>query len=309
MTISYCKLLFNLNPLNMNLSFSQLPEPEQTLLRRIGTAIFQSINPDYLFCYGSRSSIHYSRSCFGGTEKASQYERQYDLAVIVSEQEPRPDEKLVLLAKKAGSCCDHTNIIVHRRDTVTRLLQEGDFFFLRLFTHAIPLHEPRPAPVNLSIMQLVAKQQALPPATAARARQLLQSGGQLAYDAAKAQEEGHTAKALYLVSQSVQASLRAMLLACTGWVPAGAGLYALLNHSCNVTREAAAIFPRNTREKAGLFGLIARTPGNTLRAMGIGAAVMDSLVQRAVRMNEVAREVMKEVVKMEEVPVGRVACA
>jgi len=277
----------------MILSFSQLPEPEQTLLRRIGSTIFQSINPEYLFCYGSRTEVYYARTCFASTEKIPQYNRQYDLALIINDADRRPNETLLLLAKKAAACCDHANIILHRRDAVARKLQEGDFFFFRLFTHAIPLHTPRPAPVNLSIMQLVTGQQNLPPAMAARALQLLATSLQMQANAAMAYEEGNTPKALYMVNQSVQASLRALLLACTGWLPAGISLYALLNHSCNVTAAAVAVFPRNTREEAALFGLLARTPGNTLEQAGVGVAIMHSLLQRALAMNEVAGEVIR----------------
>src|SRR5882757_9307494 len=145
----------------MNLSFAQLPEYEQTVLRHITNQLFKSINPEYLFCYGSRVDACYTRSCYVKAVKAARFERQYDLAIIVSEQDLRPDEKLLLLAKKATACCDLTNITLHRRDAVAKLLQEGDFFFCRLFTHAIPLHDPRPAPVQLSIAQMMQGQQAL----------------------------------------------------------------------------------------------------------------------------------------------------
>ena len=289
----------------MNLSFSQLPEHDEILLKRITREIFQSINPDYLFCYGSRTSTHHTRTCFATPSKTIQYEHEYDLAVIISEHDPRLDDKLLLLAKKAGCFCNQTNIVLHRRDTVAKLLSEGDFFFLRLFTQAIPLHEPRPAPINLSILQLMSGQQLLPHTVTIHALQLLASGLQLADAAAKAQQEGNTPTALYLINQSVQASLRAMLLACTGYQPKNARLHTLLNHTRNFTYEAAAVFPRNTKEEVTLFGLI-----SSRQPPGVGSPVVSSLLQRAAKMNEVAAAVINESGRMPvETSGSELACA
>jgi len=279
----------NLNPTKMNLSFSQLPEHDKNLLKRITREIFQSINPEYLFCYGSRTGIYHTRTCFATPAKTVQYEHQYDLAVIINEHDPRPDEQLLLLAKKAGCFCHHINIVLHRRDTVAKLLSEGDFFFLRLFTHAIPLHQPRPAPINLSILQLVAGQQTLTHTITIQALQLLANGLQLADTAAKAQQEGNAPTALYLVNQSVQASLRAMLMACTGYQPKSATLHTLLNHTRNFTIEAAAVFPRNTKEELMLFRLI-----SSRQTRAVGAPIVSCLLQRAGKMNEVAAIIINE---------------
>ena len=57
------------------------------------------------------------------------------------------------------------------------------------------------------------------------------------------------------------------------------------------------MFPRNTREEAGLFGLIARTAG----VMEVSEHMVQALAQRAERMNEVAEEVMRENGVMEKV--------
>ncbi|MBS1566971.1 MAG: hypothetical protein JST39_21495 [Bacteroidetes bacterium] len=267
----------------MKLSFSSLPEIEQIQLRRITDFIIKSVQPEYLFCYGSRTDTMLARNCFDEEEQETQYKCQYDLVLIAGDDDKRTDERLHQLAQRAAGPYASLNILVYRRAQVEHHLQQYDYFFSKIFAGAIRLHEPETAISATPVSKPELPQEEQRKHCRVMAISRLCDAEKLIRQAERDIQEGRRQRALESLNKSVYESLTAVLLYHTGCVPNPVNVKILLGLSANVCSAPARLFPANTPEEKSLRDLLENALGT---GQELGNINPDQLHQLRYRVRE-----------------------
>jgi hypothetical protein len=283
----------------MNNLIDQLSTREHTYLQHIVRKLVKSLRPTFIYCYGTRQVINHNKSCFALQPVRETRQLSYDLVIIISDEEMRPNKELFALVNTAILPGVKVNTILHRRAYVFQELENGHFFFSWLLQAGICLYGKDNLPPEGFHTHKPGKGISLYSSTKLQVEQLLMQGSRAWRQAKQCQQQGQGGGVLLQIRASCLHSLRALLWGGIGYRPAASSLSILLGYTHNITPLAAKLFPGQTAEEVRLYRLM--TDKSTEQELSPTDKELDILQERAEKLNRVVAIVLsqkRQVLKM-----------
>ncbi|BAV05082.1 HEPN domain-containing protein [Filimonas lacunae] len=221
--------------------------------------IVKLIQPELILCLGYRTTIMQDWSCFweevGYLD--TEFPTTYDLLILISESEKRPEYELVQLIEQQATAlaCDIT-CMVQQFTTFQEGVEKGYRFDTAVYRKAASVYSSgrllSPVlPLELTIQEIKNKIEAHWGQCSTTAKRFLKA-------ATDCQRDNWPEQAVFNLHQSAQHSCMAMLRVLTGYRSTSHNLSRLLALIENCSYQPSTIFPCFTKEEKELFNLLNR---------------------------------------------------
>ena len=237
-------------------SISQLTGKEQNDLHIISKRIVENIQPQFIFCYGSRVKTNLTRSCLTEKHRVEGIACYYDILLVISDEEPLEDKAILLFAERLLRKEVQVNVIVHRIGYIYQQLLQENFFVIKVFESAIILYDKVQKLQSMPLTKIKVKHTAMLHSIYLLYKCLFDeskvfiSKGEVYY------RENNYAQAALLLKQSVIYSLKALVMAGTGYEMATDNVERLVRFTENFTDLALYLIDDNTYEGKRLYKLL-----------------------------------------------------
>lgn len=251
--------------MKMHQSISQLTGIEQKELSVIAEGLRVFLGAEVIFCYGSRIARQTNRSCFTPKRRVEDASTDYDLVVIVNDNNPSDEDSLRKTAGWLTTRNSGVHIIVHKASFVKEEMDKGNFFFTWLYRSAIILYDKHNSWLHykdrLSRPDCIKLHERIQETIGS----LLQKAESCILTASDQMGDNSQALALALDSQALVYACKAAIMGCLGYETTTGDPEYLINCTLNFTDAINGIFPRDTEEEEELFYLLLTSTGLYLK--------------------------------------------
>jgi HEPN domain-containing protein len=243
----------------MRNTIPHLSKQQLIKLAELIQTIVQSMQPEKIICYGSRTTTMQDWSCFWEEDgyKGSIFPTTYDLLVITSAGEKRADHEIIQLIEQQGeplSC--NVTCVVQKITSFNEALEKGYRFATTVYRKGVlayngggQLLATLPQESDNTVVRSKIEAHWIRGFTIAQ---------RFFKSATNCLQDGWPEQAAFNLHQSVQHTCMTLLRVFTGFRSTTHNLSRLLALIENFTFEPATVFPCITKEEKELFTLLNR---------------------------------------------------
>lgn len=237
-------------------SISHLTGKEQNDLHIISKRIVENIQPQFIFCYGSRVTTNLNRSCLTEKHRVEKTTCCYDILLVVSDEEPLEDNAILLFTERLLKKEVQVNVIVHRIGFIYQQILKENFFIVKIFESAIILYDKIQKLQSMPLTTMKVKHTAMIQSIYLLYKTLFDESKVFISKAEACYAENNYVQAVHLLKQSVIRSLKALVMAGTGYAIATDNIERLVRFTENFTDLAGYLIDDDTNEGKRLCKLL-----------------------------------------------------
>jgi HEPN domain-containing protein len=281
----------------MRKTLPHLSQQQITQLATLVQKIRQVLQPELIFCFGSRTTTMQDWSCFWEEEGYQEtiFPTTFDLLILPGSNEKRADHEIIQLIEQQSELLDcNVTCVVEKFSTFTEALEKGYRFDNTVYRKGVLIYNgnglllpaPAPEPDAAIIKNKIVKHW----------NQCFTIAQRFFKSATNCLNDNWPEQAAFNLHQSVQHACMALLRVYTGYRSTTHNLSRLLALIENFTFEPSAVFPCLTKEEKELFTLLNRAYSDARYNdhYSISAEKIAILMERVKELLSIAETLYKE---------------
>ncbi|MDR6571029.1 HEPN domain-containing protein [Chitinophaga ginsengisegetis] len=226
-------------------------------LAKLIEKILLVLQPEQIWCLGTRTTIMQDWSCFwpGEGYRETIFPTTFDLLILTTDTEKRPEYELIqLIEQQAASLPCEITCMVQKYAAFMEGLPAGYRFDTTVYRKAVPVYNNgKPLTADLTI-ELTKEEMKTRITT--QWNRCFTTAQRFFKTATDCQQDNWPEQAVFNLHQAAQHTCMAILRGITGYRSTTHNLSRLLALIDNFSMEPSVIFPRLTREETELFNLL-----------------------------------------------------